>query len=184
MLTLNDVFRRGHKVSGEGERERKSKGIFSITILINLINLTLSGDAGRCLGRSNRATNSVDYIPYGTVLKRQKTFADGLLQLGLKPHSSKVGIYSANSPEYVLAEYGAYRHSLVVVPIYDTLGTNVASFIANQAQLSVVAVDKLERVEKVVEQAAAFTSLRHLVLMNSALINEEIRAKGKQKGKN
>ena len=144
----------------------------------------LSGDAGRCLGRSNRATNSVDYLSYGTVLKRQKAFADGLLQLGLKPHSSKVGIYSANSPEYVLAEYGAYRHSLVVVPIYDTLGTNVASFIANQAQLSVVAVDKLERVEKVVEQATAFTSLRHLVLMNSGLINEEIRAKGKQKGKN
>ena len=144
----------------------------------------LSGDAGRCLGRSNRATNSVDYLSYGTVLKRQKAFADGLLQLGLQPHHSKVGIYSANSPEYVLAEYGAYRHSLVVVPIYDTLGTNVASFIANQAQLSVVAVDKLERVEKVVEQATAFTSLRHLVLMNSGLINEEIRAKGKQKGKN
>lgn len=108
-----------------------------------------------------------------------KSFADGLLKLGLKPHSSRLGIYSTNSPEYIIAEYGSYHHSIVVVPIYDTLGTNVASFIANQAALEVVTVDKIERIETIVEQASTFTTLKHLVLMNSSLITEELREKGK-----
>jgi len=45
-----------------------------------------------------------------------------------------IGIYLVNSPEYVVAEYGAYCHSLVVVPIYDTLGPNACAYIANQGK--------------------------------------------------
>lgn len=56
----------------------------------------------------------MDYIHYGEVLTRTKNFADGLLKLGLGPQSH-LGIYSINSPEYMIAEHAAYRHSIIVV---------------------------------------------------------------------
>ena len=112
------------------------------------------------------------------MLTRTKHFADGVLQLGLTPAKSCLGIYSQNCPEYVIAEYGAYRHSLIVVPIYDTLGTNVASFIANQAELTVITCDKTERIDRIIEQAEQFKTLEHIVLMNSAQITEQLREKG------
>ena len=138
-------------------------------------------DNGSCLGRTNRQTNTVDWITYEEVLARSKHFADGLLQLGLKSkNQSSLGIYSANCPEYVIAEYGSYRHSIIVVPIYDTLGTNVASFISNQAELTCITCDKVDRIDRIIEQANKFTTLKHIVLMNSHLVSDQLRAKGNE----
>jgi long-chain acyl-CoA synthetase len=51
---------------------------------------------------------------------------------GLKP-GDKVGIFGANSPEWMLAMQGCNRMSLVCVPIYDTLGENAVEYIINHS---------------------------------------------------
>ncbi|KAI2798292.1 hypothetical protein BLOT_013411 [Blomia tropicalis] len=130
----------------------------------------------KCLGRFNPKTQLVDWLTYDQVLTRSKHFSDGLLQLGLKPsNESCMGIYSINRPEYVISEYGCYNHSIVVIPIYDTLGANVASFIANQAEMTCITCDKTLRIDQIIEQASQFTTLKHIILMDSEQITDQLR---------
>lgn len=44
------------------------------------------------------------------------------------------GIYSQNCPEWVMTEQAAYCYSMVIVPLYDTLGANACAFIVNQSK--------------------------------------------------
>lgn len=95
--------------------------------------------SGNCLGRIEQSTKSVSWWSYKTVMERVAHFGDGLYHLlgGVEMLAGRsepacIGIYSVNVPEYIIAEYGCYWHSLVVVPIYDTLGPNACSYISNQ----------------------------------------------------
>ena len=92
-----------------------------------------------------------------------------------------MGIYSINRPEYVISEYGCYNHSIVVIPIYDTLGANVASFIANQAEMTCITCDKTSRIDQIIEQASQFTTLKHIILMDSEQITDQLRNKGRKR---
>ncbi|OTF79785.1 hypothetical protein BLA29_008408 [Euroglyphus maynei] len=129
----------------------------------------------------NTATNTVEWINYSDVLKRTKYIADGLLvQFGLQSRQSFIGIYSINCMEYTLIEYACYRHSLMIVPIYDTLGSNIASFIANQTELTTIAIDNMERLDRIIDQYEQFHQLKHLIwLKNDEQITKEIRNKGR-----
>lgn len=135
---------------------------------------------GKCLGQVNIETKSIQWLTYGDVLKRSKYLADGLLRLGLEPRKNLVGIFSKNCPEFTLIEYGCYRHSIIVVPIYDTLGPDIASFIANQTNLSCIACDHIDRIRNIIDQKDQFKTLKHLVLLknNQEKALEEIRDKG------
>lgn len=75
----------------------------------------------------------MDWLSYAQVLDRIQHFGDGLLQIGLKSEKkSFLGIYATNCVEYVIAEYSCYRHSIAVVPLYDTLGPKACRFVINQ----------------------------------------------------
>jgi long-chain acyl-CoA synthetase len=43
-----------------------------------------------------------------------------------------LGIYSQNCPEWILTEQGAYCFSMVIVPLYDTLGPDACAYIIKQ----------------------------------------------------
>lgn len=105
----------------------------------------------------------MEWIRYSAVLKRTKWFSDGLLALGLAPKDT-FGIYSTNSPEYSLAEYGCYRHSMIVIPIYETLGSNIAAFIAKEATLQAIFCDTLTRVEAILKNIKEFEFLKHIIV--------------------
>ena len=70
---------------------------------------------------------------YEEALLRAQNFGSGLVALGLRPGpSTLVGIYSQNGPEWVLTEQALYSFSMVVVPLYDTLGPEACKYIINQ----------------------------------------------------
>lgn len=70
---------------------------------------------------------------YEEALLRAQNFGSGLVALGLRPCSNTlVGIYSQNCPEWVLTEHGLYSFSMVIVPLYDTLGPEACRYIINQ----------------------------------------------------
>jgi long-chain acyl-CoA synthetase len=88
---------------------------------------------GNCLGTINKKSNSVDWITYAQVLERINNFGNGLIHMGLKcGQNTFIGIYATNCVEYVFAEYGAYTQSMVVIPLYDTLGPNACRYIINK----------------------------------------------------
>jgi len=49
-----------------------------------------------------------------------------------------MGIFSRNRPEWVIAEQAANAYSMVVVPLYDTLGQEAIEHILNEAQLKIM----------------------------------------------
>lgn len=74
---------------------------------------------------------------YEEALLRAQNLGSGLVALGLQPGpNTLVGIYSQNSPEWVLAEHALYSFSMVVVPLYDTLGPEACKYIINQGTLA------------------------------------------------
>ncbi|KAM1132906.1 hypothetical protein EV1_046899 [Malus domestica] len=58
---------------------------------------------------------------------------------GVEP-GSRVGIYGANCPQWIMAMEACNAHSLICVPLYDTLGPGAVNFIIDHAELDVVFV--------------------------------------------
>ncbi|RXM97514.1 Long-chain-fatty-acid--CoA ligase 5 [Acipenser ruthenus] len=80
------------------------------------------------------------------VSDRAEHLGSGLLHRGLKASPEQlVGIFAQNRPEWIIAEYACYTYSMVVVPLYDTLGPEALVFIINKADLSTVICDKPDR---------------------------------------
>ena len=79
------------------------------------------------------------WLSYGTVGRLRDDLGAGLVHLGLNPGDT-LGIYGPNCPEWVLLDAACARHSLVTVPLYDTLGPDAVKYIAGHAELVAVAV--------------------------------------------
>ncbi|XP_053306524.1 long-chain-fatty-acid--CoA ligase 5 [Spea bombifrons] len=115
--TLYEVFMRGVRVSGNGN----------------------------CLG-FRKPNKPYEWVTYKEVADRAEFFGSGLVHKGCKPSPDQfIGVFSQNRPEVVIAELGCYTYSMVVVPLYDTLGAEAIVFIVNRAELSVVICDKSDK---------------------------------------
>ncbi|KAK3921551.1 LOW QUALITY PROTEIN: Long-chain-fatty-acid--CoA ligase 5 [Frankliniella fusca] len=122
--TLYDTFRRGAKESNNGP----------------------------CLGW--RETPTKPWLHYNEALLRAKNLGSGLVTLGLAPGvKSFVGIYSVNCPEWVLTEQAVYTYSMVLVPLYDTLGPDATAFIIKEAEISVVVCEDDAKANLLLEKA-------------------------------
>ncbi|XP_075896542.1 long-chain-fatty-acid--CoA ligase 5 [Nelusetta ayraudi] len=117
--TLYQVFQRGLKVSGNGP----------------------------CLGY-RKPGRPYQWLKYKQVVDRAEHLGSGLLQRGLKVGTDTfVGIFAQNRPEWIIGELACYTYSMVVVPLYDTLGAEAIVFIINQADISTVLCDNQSKVE-------------------------------------
>lgn len=109
--TLYEVFQRGARVSNNGA----------------------------CLGWREGAAKQYQWMRYEEALLRAHNFGSGVVALGLKPGPNTfVGVYCQNCPEWVLTEQGLYCYSMVIVPLYDTLGPESCKYIINQAEIALV----------------------------------------------
>lgn len=79
----------------------------------------------------------------------------------------------------MIVEYACYRQSFVVVPVYDTLGANVCSYIANQVEMTTIACDNVTRISNIIEQADKFKTLKNIILMKSEQAHDDLFEKGK-----
>ncbi|NXG43786.1 ACSL1 ligase, partial [Psilopogon haemacephalus] len=100
---------------------------------------------GPCLG-VRKPNQPYEWISYKEVSDRAEYVGSALLHRGFKPsHVQYIGIFSQNRPEWVIIEQGCYAYSMVVVPLYDTLGTEAISYIVNKADLQLVFCDKPDK---------------------------------------
>ncbi|XP_044760121.1 long-chain-fatty-acid--CoA ligase 5 isoform X2 [Coccinella septempunctata] len=94
---------------------------------------------GPCLGWRDSYNRPYQWMTYNEALLRAKNFGSGLVSLGLAPNPQTiVGIYSVNCPEWILTEQAVYCYSMVLVPLYDTLGPDACAFIIKQVEMSVL----------------------------------------------
>lgn len=125
----------------------------------------VTSEHGRCLGWRPSPTSPYQWLSYRETITKITNLAAGLKSLGLAKHSL-VGVYSQNCPEWVIFEHAAYCHSLVVVPLYDTLGADSCQFIVRQTEMSVVLVENDEKVNMLLEQCLG-GHVRHILVIRA-----------------
>uniref|UniRef100_A0AAY4E8X8 Long-chain-fatty-acid--CoA ligase n=1 Tax=Denticeps clupeoides TaxID=299321 RepID=A0AAY4E8X8_9TELE len=103
-----------------------------------------AGD-GPCLG-SRLPNQPYKWLSYKEVTARAEHIGSGLLEEGCKPCPDQfIGVFAQNRPEWIISELACYTYSMVVVPLYDTLGADAIRFIINTAEISTVICDKAEK---------------------------------------
>lgn len=108
---------------------------------------------------------------------RAKNFGSGLIGLGLEPgQKTFICIYSQNRPEWILCEQGCYNYSLVLVPLYDTLGPDACAFIVNHTESTIVVVEDDKKVNLLLDKAPK--NLKKLIVI------KPLRAATLQRAKN
>uniref|UniRef100_A0A672J894 Long-chain-fatty-acid--CoA ligase n=1 Tax=Salarias fasciatus TaxID=181472 RepID=A0A672J894_SALFA len=92
--------------------------------------LHISGD-GPCLG-SRLPNQPYKWMSYKEVTARAEHLGSGLLHQGCQPNPNQfIGVFAQNRPEWIISELACYTYSMVVVPLYDTLGPDAIRFIIN-----------------------------------------------------
>ncbi|CAJ0580921.1 unnamed protein product, partial [Mesorhabditis spiculigera] len=123
---------------------------------------------GDCLGRRN-GEDPYDWVSYSDVFRQSRDIGAALItRLGLKPgNTTNVGVYARNSPEWFVTALGCIQHSLVVVPLYDTLGAEAADYIIQQADIEVIFVDNLDKVKKLGGTSDKIPTLKHVIVIDN-----------------
>ncbi|XP_067838689.1 long-chain-fatty-acid--CoA ligase 1a isoform X2 [Heptranchias perlo] len=106
---------------------------------------------GPCLG-FRTPDQPYQWISYREVMDRAEFVGSGLLSRGCKAGNDQfIGVFAQNRPEWVIIEQACYAYSMVVVPLYETLGAEAISYILNKADIQVVFCDTKVKAETVLQ---------------------------------
>ncbi|XP_035209509.1 long-chain-fatty-acid--CoA ligase 1-like isoform X2 [Stegodyphus dumicola] len=128
--------------------------------------MKISND-GDCIGTKSSKTGQYEWLKYSEVILRSQYVGSGLLKLGLKPcNDTFLGVFACNREEFLLSLYGCAAYSMVLIPLYISLGAQAVMFILKQASLSLVIVNDKKNALNVIKNASEVPSLRTMVLMD------------------
>ncbi|KAM6441238.1 long-chain-fatty-acid--CoA ligase 1 isoform 1-T3 [Liasis olivaceus] len=137
---------------------------------------------GPCLG-ARKPDQPYEWISYKEVAERAECVGSALLHRGFKPSPDQyIGIFSQNRSEWVIIEQGCYTYSMVIVPLYDTLGTDAITFIVNIAEITLVFCDKSEKAKLLLDitESGGISVLKTIVVMDP--FDRDLVACGKKCG--
>ncbi|GMS93212.1 hypothetical protein PENTCL1PPCAC_15387, partial [Pristionchus entomophagus] len=136
-----------------------------------------------CLGERIDG-KTYQFLTYAQVFRHSTDFASALVKkLGMKPgNDTNMGIYAKNSPKWFISSLAAASQSIVVVPLYDTLGADIANFIVNQAEIEVIVVDNVDKARKLISGKADIPTLRHIVVLEEVEVDKALEEDGEKVG--
>ncbi|XP_060033731.1 long-chain-fatty-acid--CoA ligase 6 [Erinaceus europaeus] len=143
--------------------------------------LSISGN-GPCLG-FRKPKQPYQWLSYQEVADRAEFLGSGLLQHNCKASTDQfIGIFAQNRPEWIISELACYTYSMVVVPLYDTLGPGAIRYIINTANISTVIVDKPQKAVLLLEhvERKETPGLRLIILMEP--FEETLKDRGQECG--
>ncbi|XP_025974009.2 long-chain-fatty-acid--CoA ligase 6 isoform X1 [Dromaius novaehollandiae] len=152
--TMYEVFRRGFNIS----------------------------ENGPCLG-FRKPKQPYQWLSYKEVSERAEALGSGLLQQGCKPSTEQfIGVFAQNRPEWIISELACYTYSMVVVPLYDTLGPGAIRYIVNTADISTVICDKPEKARVLLDhvERRETPGLSSIILMDP--FEKDLRERGARCG--
>ncbi|XP_062501468.1 long-chain-fatty-acid--CoA ligase 1-like [Corticium candelabrum] len=138
--------------------------------------LRLAGD-GNCLGWIPSPNEDFHWLSYKRVNERATQFGSGLIKkFGCTTDSkSFIGIFMQNKPEWVITEQAVNAYSMVLVPLYDTLGPSAVSYIINQAEISLIVCDS-NKVDILIEQKQNCSNLKVIIKVGDVTIEDTEKA--------
>uniref|UniRef100_A0A914ZN71 Long-chain-fatty-acid--CoA ligase n=1 Tax=Parascaris univalens TaxID=6257 RepID=A0A914ZN71_PARUN len=126
---------------------------------------------GRMLGYRKKlpdGTAPYHWLSYKEVVDRSIDIAYGLREIGVEPgQKTFIGILAKNRPEWIICEHAAYNNNNVLVPLYETLGPNAATYIINHTGMETVIVDEEVKAENVLGRKDECRSIKTIVIMES-----------------
>ncbi|XP_069826933.1 long-chain-fatty-acid--CoA ligase 6 isoform X1 [Dendropsophus ebraccatus] len=134
---------------------------------------------GPCLG-SRKPNQPYEWLSYKEVSDRAECLGSGLLYQGCKGSSDQfIGVFAQNRPEWIISELACYTYSMVVIPLYDTLGHGAIRYIINTADISTVICDKPEKAKILLEnvEKGETPGLKSVVLMDA--VDQQLVDRGK-----
>uniref|UniRef100_E7ERD7 Long-chain-fatty-acid--CoA ligase n=1 Tax=Homo sapiens TaxID=9606 RepID=E7ERD7_HUMAN len=158
--------------------------------------LSISGN-GPCLG-FRKPKQPYQWLSYQEVADRAEFLGSGLLQHNCKACTDQfIGVFAQNRPEWIIVELACYTYSMVVVPLYDTLGPGAIRYIINtglscqegasatastQADISTVIVDKPQKAVLLLEhvERKETPGLKLIILMDP--FEEALKERGQKCG--
>uniref|UniRef100_A0A2K6S2Q0 Long-chain-fatty-acid--CoA ligase n=1 Tax=Saimiri boliviensis boliviensis TaxID=39432 RepID=A0A2K6S2Q0_SAIBB len=143
--------------------------------------LSISGN-GPCLG-FRKPKQPYQWLSYQEVADRAEFLGSGLLQHNCKACTDQfIGVFAQNRPEWIIAELACYTYSMVVVPLYDTLGPGAIRYIINTADISTVIVDKPQKAVLLLEhvERKETPGLKLIILMDP--FEETLKERGQKCG--
>uniref|UniRef100_A0A8C7PTX9 Long-chain-fatty-acid--CoA ligase n=1 Tax=Oncorhynchus mykiss TaxID=8022 RepID=A0A8C7PTX9_ONCMY len=125
---------------------------------------------------------SIFAICFVKVADKAECIGSALLHRGHSQTGDKhIGIFSQNRPEWTISELACYTYSLVCVPLYDTLGLEAIEYIIDQAAISTVICDLVDKVRLILDCVSGKEhTLKTIVLMEA--FDKELVARGQQSG--
>ncbi|XP_049897983.1 long-chain-fatty-acid--CoA ligase 1-like isoform X2 [Epinephelus moara] len=136
---------------------------------------------GPCLG-SRKPKQPYEWMSYREVMERTENLGSAFLHKGhSKTTDPHIGIFSQNRPEWTISELACYTYSLVSVPLYDTLGTEAINYIIDQASLSTIVCDVVDKANLVLNCVGDREhTVKTIVLMETP--SDELVNRGKEAG--
>uniref|UniRef100_A0A8C5PSN1 Long-chain-fatty-acid--CoA ligase n=1 Tax=Leptobrachium leishanense TaxID=445787 RepID=A0A8C5PSN1_9ANUR len=134
---------------------------------------------GPCLG-SRKPNQPYEWLSYREVFDKAECLGSGLLHQGCKPSTDQyIGVFAQNRPEWIISELACYSYSMVVVPLYDTLGQGAIQYIINTADISTVICDKIEKAKLLLGhvEKGDTPGLKSIILMDP--IDEQLLQRGR-----
>uniref|UniRef100_A0A8C8UNT0 Long-chain-fatty-acid--CoA ligase n=1 Tax=Peromyscus maniculatus bairdii TaxID=230844 RepID=A0A8C8UNT0_PERMB len=145
--------------------------------------LSISGN-GPCLG-FRKPHQPYQWLSYQEVANRAEFLGSGLLQHECKVGTEQfIGVFAQNRPEWIIAELACYTYSMVVVPLYDTLGPGAIRYIINTADICTVIVDKPQKAILLLEhvERKETPGLKLIILMEP--FDDALKERGQKCGVN
>ncbi|CAF4439321.1 unnamed protein product, partial [Rotaria sp. Silwood2] len=136
----------------------------------------------RCLGY--RVDNQSDYqwVTYDEVERAATEIGSALIHLGENQgQNTFIGIYAGNSVEWMTTALACHCHSMIYVPLYDTLGEAAIIHIMNQTSLKTVFIDRAENVLTLLKLVEQVSTLKRIVLTKKLKIDQENEIRNKAK---
>nr|XP_046164341.1 long-chain-fatty-acid--CoA ligase 1-like [Oncorhynchus gorbuscha]XP_046164342.1 long-chain-fatty-acid--CoA ligase 1-like [Oncorhynchus gorbuscha] len=134
-----------------------------------------------CLG-SRKPNQPYTWLSYREVADKAECIGSALLHRGHSQTGDKhIGIFSQNRPEWTISELACYTYSLVCVPLYDTLGLEAIEYIIDQAAISTVICDLVDKVRLILDCVSGKEhTLKTIVIMEA--FDKELVVRGQQSG--
>jgi long-chain acyl-CoA synthetase len=101
--------------------------------------------------------------------------AKALVESGVEP-GDRVGIWSANRPEWTIADVACLRACAISVPIYSTSTVRQAAYIVDEAEVKVLFVGGREQYDKARSLLGTSPSLTRIVIFDAEVVADVAEA--------
>ncbi|MGH2810044.1 MAG: AMP-binding protein, partial [Actinomycetota bacterium] len=104
-------------------------------------------------------------IDYASFRRRAFAVANGLISVGVSP-GARVGILSANRPEWLICDFAVMLTGAVTVPVYPTNSPDQVAHVAGHSGCEVLFVEDEAQYEKVLKSRERLPGLRQIVSLS------------------